>query len=148
MVCRYFKVKSVKVMREWKIWEVVPLTSLTLDEKTAFWGKSIAQGHMIKPRVWSWSWIFWLRTEGSFSHKKNCFQQFFHEISFFTNITVYLMVSLCHFCSGKWQAAPCILQRACLPRIANGYWMLTIYWAVIEHFPCFILLLPSHITLR
>lgn len=51
-------------------------------------------------------------------------------------------MSLDPFCFGKWQAVPCILQRACLPGIANSYWMLTIYQAVLEHVTCFILLLP------
>lgn len=51
-------------------------------------------------------------------------------------------MSLGPFCFGKWQAVPCILQKACLPGIANSYWMITIFQAVIEHFTCFILLLP------
>lgn len=88
MVCRYFTVKTVKVVREWKVWEVVLLTSLTLDKKIAIWAKSIAQGHMARPRIWSWLWIFCLKTQGSFSHNRSCFQQFYHEISFFTIITV------------------------------------------------------------
>lgn len=88
MVCRYFTVKTVKVVREWKVWEVVLLTSLILDKKTAIWEKSIAPGSMTRPRICYWSRIFCLKTQGSFSHNRSCFQQFYHEISFFIIITV------------------------------------------------------------